>query len=694
LRASPESLSLDIAMQQSLASRSAVKLLIREEGLYRVTQPELVAAGLSSRVNPRYLQLFVDGIEQPIRVSGEKDGRFDPGDAIEFYGVGLDTPSTDTRVYWLVEGLRPGKRIDEFKSHTGSLGSLSSSSFPYTVERKDRLIYFPALKNGEEENFFGPMVYMGQVDQLLTLRHLDLASPGGALLEVSVQGVAVGAHRLKVLLNEVEVGEVIFEGQSRGVLQVELPHSLLLEGENLVSFIPLGGEMDVSLIDTIRLTYWRTYRADNDVLRFTAQGGSELTVSGFSSSGVRVLDITDPSAVIEVLGKVGFQEGGYAITFRAPGVGGRILLAFTEEGTKYADGIIANWPSSWNQSKDGYDLVMIAHRDFLDSLQPLKSLRESQGLRVALVDVEDVYDEFSFGNKSPKAIKDFLASAKANWKKPPRFVLLVGDASFDPRNYLGLGDMDYVPTKLLDTDYLETASDDWFVDSNNDGLPEMAIGRLPVQTVEEAGIVVSKIVGYERLGATREALLVSDRVERNGDFNFEGASEEVGALLPSTLLVRKIFRGQFSSDVQAKAELLRGINQGALLVNFIGHGSLGIWRGSILSTEDAESLINGLRLPLFVSMTCLNGYFQTPYSDTLAEALLKASGGGAIAVWTSSGMTEPDKQAIMNKELIKLLFNGQSLTLGEATARAKASVSDLDVRKTWILFGDPSTRLK
>jgi hypothetical protein len=94
-------------------------------------------------------------------------------------------------------------------------------------------------------------------------------------------------------------------------------------------------------------------------------------------------------------------------------------------------------------------------------------------------------------------------------------------------------------------------------------------------------------------------------------------------------------------------------------------------------------------------MTCLNGFFQNPYGETLAEALMKASGGGAIAIWTSSGLTEPDKQAVMNKELIKLLFNNRELlTLGEATARAKASVSDQDIRKTWILFGDPTTKIK
>jgi hypothetical protein len=110
--------------------------------------------------------------------------------------------------------------------------------------------------------------------------------------------------------------------------------------------------------------------------------------------------------------------------------------------------------------------------------------------------------------------------------------------------------------------------------------------------------------------------------------------------------------------------------------------------------EDADSLINGLRLPFFVNMTCLNGFFQNPYGETLAEALMKASGGGAIAIWTSSGLTEPDKQAVMNKELIKLLFGREAITLGEATAKAKASVSDQDIRRTWILFGDPTTRLK
>jgi hypothetical protein len=633
--------------------------------------------------------MYADGKEQPIRVIG-KGTKFD---AIEFYGVGLDTPSTDIRVYWLLESHKPGKRIHEFKGYSGSLGSLSSLSFPYTVEKKDRTLYFAALKNGDEENFFGPVVYMNEVNQIVDIQHLDRSTGEDALLEVVLQGATDTPHRVKGLLNEVEVGEIAFEGQRKGILKVEIPQAMLEEGENLVSLVAMGDDMDATLLDSIKLTYWHTYTADNNGLRFTAQGGDHLTVNGFSHSNIRVFDITESNEVIEVIGKVESAREGYSISFRVLEHGERTLLALTDDRAKNPIEIVSNRPSEWHQEKGGYDLIIISHRDFLNSLHPLKQLRVSQGLRVALIDVEDIYDEFSFGNKSPKALKDFLASAKKKWHKPPRFVLFVGDASFDPRNYLGLGDMDYVPTKLIDTVYMETASDDWFVDFNNDGLPEMAIGRLPVQTAEEAAIVVSKIVGYEKSSKKNEALLVADKADNSDDFNFEGASEELRALLPAYLTIRKIFRGQFSSDAQARAELLPGINQGALLVNFIGHGSVESWRG-ILTSDDADNLINGLRLPFFVNMTCLNGFFQNPYGETLAEALMKASGGGAIAIWTSSGLTEPDKQAVMNKELIKLLFGGKFLTLGEATAKAKASVSDQDIRKTWILFGDPTTKLK
>jgi hypothetical protein len=683
-----QSSSLVTATQQLLASRPSVKLTIKEQGWYRVTQPELVAAGLNPAAHPRYLQLYVDGVEQPMLVRGEGDGRFDLQDAIEFYGVGLDTLSTDARIYWLVEGTKVGKRIGVYEGKGAPLGI---SSFPFAVEKMDRTIYFAALKNGEASNFFGSVIAGAPVNQLLNLPHSDAASSGQAFLEVALQGVTQALHRVKVSLNEVEVGQVVFEGQSLGIGQWSVPQPLLLQGENLVTLVPEGGALDVSLVDVIRLTYGHTYAADDDLLRFSVDRPGQLLIEGFSDSRIRVVDITDPQKIQEIAGKVNTGSSGFTLSLTVNGSGSHALYAFTEARIKSPAKVEANGPSSWYLGSNGANLVIISHRDFLNSMELLRRDRESQGLSVALIDVADLYDEFNFGQKSPQAIKDFLAWTRTHWKKVPQYVVLVGDGSFDPRNFLGLGDFDFVPTKLIDTAYLETASDDWFVDFNDDGLPEMAMGRLPVRTVDESDVLVSKIVGYQQAALIQEVMLVADV---NGLFDFEAVSEELRGLLPSSIAVRKIFRGDFATDGEARNALVGGVNQGPLLVNYFGHGSVEVWNGGILSCGDAEALSNGWRLPFFISMTCFNGMFHDVYTESLAEALLKAEGGGAVAVWASSGLTEPAAQAILNRELVRVLFNGGSITLGDAVKRAKAAVTDSDVRRTWILFGDPTTQLK
>lgn len=371
------------------------------------------------------------------------------------------------------------------------------------------------------------------------------------------------------------------------------------------------------------------------------------------------------------------------------------MLAFTEGEMRRPDAIVGNKASSWRETTEGADLVIIAHSDFMNSVAPLRALRESEGLQVTVADLEDVYDEFSYGQRTPQAIKDFLQFARTSWQKAPRFVLFVGDASLDPKNYLGKGRFDFVPTKLIDTEFMETASDDWFADFAGEGLPEMAIGRLPVGTPEEADRIVGKIVSFEQTDSTGGALLVSDR---DDEFDFKGASDELRALLPSYMAVEEIQRG-WTNDGREKSQLLDSLNRGNRIVNYLGHGSVGVWRGNLLTQADARELANSEDLALFVATTCLNGYFQEPGYDSLAETLMKAE-GGACAVWASSGMTGPEEQVEVNKELFRLLFRGtslergRSLTLGEAATVAKAAAKDRDVRRTYTLFGDPTMRIR
>jgi hypothetical protein len=530
------------------------------------------------------------------------------------------------------------------------------------------------------------------VDEILSVSHPEPSYSGDALIEVTLQGVTAGPHRVNILFNDTNIGEVDFEGQTEGSAQIPVSGSLLREGDNLFTLACGGGETDVSLIDSIRLTYRHTYTADDNTLKFTVQGAGQVSVSGFGTPEIRVIDISDPQNPYEITGDITSGEGGYTVTFKSTGNGLKTLLAFDRDRIGVAEAIRPNQPSSWAQMKAGADFVIITHHDFLNSLSPLKALRVNQGLSVALIDIEDLYDEFSFGQKTPQAVKDFFIDATLSWNKVPRFVLFVGDSSFDPRNYLGLGDFDFVPTKLIDTQTMETASDDWFFDLKGDGLPEAAAGRIPVRTADEAAAVVSKIIGYEQTdhGSWRkDALLVADKDE---GFEFKETAEDISTLLPSDMSISKIFRDD-TDDVTARDELLAGLNQGALLVDYIGHGSVELWRGNLLTSEDALSLTNGMHLPFVVSMTCLNGLFHDVYTESLAEALLKAGQGGAVAVWASSGLTEPSGQAVMDRELIREIFDGDKPTLGEATVQAKASVSDMDIRRTWILFGDPATRL-
>jgi len=691
--------------QAVVASSPSIKLLVQREGWYRIEQPQLVAAGLPATVDPRRLQLFVDGKEVPIRVtgknvgkseqgdkeggfvSGEKDGKFDPTDAVEFYGIGINSASTVNHVYWLVTGSQNGQRI---KTNAGVRGgSPIPASFAYAVERRDKIIYFAAVKNGGGEKFYGPIMYNAQpVDQSLVLQ--NVASAGNATLEVSLQGFTLTPHLVKVIFNGSELTTVQFDGQGKGTATVTIPQSSLKEGNNRVQLIGPAGYSDMSLVEYVRVTYQHTNRADGNALRFPGTGGQMATIGGFSNGSVRVMDVTDPTSVQD-LNCVVKQEGAtYSVTAGVSGTGARKLLAFADDQQKTPAGMVADEASSWQTTGLEVDYVVITRKDLIGSIQPLITHRAKQGLKTAVVSIEDIYDEFSFGNKTPQAVKDFLLYAKRSWKKAPRFVVLAGDATYDPKNYTGLGDFDLVPTKLFETALNETATDDWFVDFDVDGVPDMAIGRLPVRTLQETGALVSKIIGYDQSQSTNGVLLVADH---NEGFDFEGADTQLKALIPANLQVTDIRRGQVG-DSDARSQLLNALNTGAKVVNYYGHGSTRLWTDApILTAADAASLGNVQHLSLFVSMTCLNGYFQDPSIESLGESLLKAQ-GGAIAVWASTGLTDPGGQVMMSQEAIRQLFNGSGLTIGEVTARAKGATNNPDVRRTWILLGDPATRLK
>jgi hypothetical protein len=239
---------------------------------------------------------------------------------------------------------------------------------------------------------------------------------------------------------------------------------------------------------------------------------------------------------------------------------------------------------------------------------------------------------------------------------------------------------------------METASDDWFVDFNNDGIPELAIGRLPVMTADEATRMVAKIVSYDQGPvSTSGVAMVSDA---NIGFDYDWANAQVREQIPTSTNVQEINRGRLG-DSYAREQVLASINSGKRMINYTGHGSHNVWNGSILTSKDGSSMTNSNKLSLFVTMTCMNGFFIYPgtLNQSLAESWLR-SPGGAVAAWASSGFTPPEGQLSMDTEITRQLFSNPGITIGEATAKAKAAVLYYDVRRTWILFGDPTTHLR
>jgi hypothetical protein len=141
----------------------------------------------------------------------------------------------------------------------------------------------------------------------------------------------------------------------------------------------------------------------------------------------------------------------------------------------------------------------------------------------------------------------------------------------------------------------------------------------------------------------------------------------------------------------ASQEIIAGINAGALLVNYTGHGSEQQWSfADLLDNTSATALTNGNRLPVFLIMDCLNGFFQDVYEESLSSALLFAPNGGAVGVWASSGFTTAPPQASMNQALLSTLASNPSQSIGAAIITAKAGILDPDVRRTWNFFGDPA----
>ncbi len=248
--------SVGAPSQLDLAAMPAVKLVVTSGGWQHVSQPALVAAGLAPGVDPARLQLFADGVEEALSITGNGDAVFDSGEAIEFYGQGRDTLWTGARTYWLVVGT-VGRRVPlVVYPASGS----QPQSFPGAAVLRQRTNYFAALKNGDASNFFGDVVASSGVTETVTVTHVDRAQAAG--LQVVLQGITAGNHQVAISLNGRPVGVCAFAGQAAQTCAIS-PVSVL-EGANDVLLVGQGDSPDQSLVASVEIDYPHQFVADGE----------------------------------------------------------------------------------------------------------------------------------------------------------------------------------------------------------------------------------------------------------------------------------------------------------------------------------------------------------------------------------------------------------------------------------------------
>jgi hypothetical protein len=343
-----------------------------------------------------------------------------------------------------------------------------------------------------------------------------------------------------------------------------------------------------------------------------------------------------------------------------------------------------------------------------------------------VVDVEDIFDGFSYGISTPYAIRDFLSHAYGSWTPPsPRYVLLLGDGSNDYKDNRNVGTITYVPVYLTVTPYMgETISDDWFAQiRGDDATADLHIGRLPAATSDQARVMVEKILSYEASPNTKtwekKVLLVSDNQTEEYEAVFEQMNETVASLLPTGFASPiRGYLNDYGAVEDLTAEIKERINEGVLLVHYSGHGSNQIWATERIFEhgnppyyrQDVADCVNPGKYPVVVVMSCLTGYFGDPEalaSSCLAEALLRPKDAqgtlletrGAVAALMPTGMTTTEGQEILDQALFEAIFAEDIRNLGDAVSFAKEILLSQgsqyeDVSETFVLFGDPAMTLK
>ena len=707
----PEPLKTDVS-----STKAAIE--VGQTGLTQITYENLSSSGFPvTSVNPLNLHLSRAGKEVAYEWDGDGDAKFELNERLLFYAAPRFSRYASFDVYFVEERDSPGLLMG---NRTADPAGFPIGAARVEITAEENRIYtpdcfcapIPAGRDGDRWVWDRLQIDSHPLESyLLELHGVDPSQP--ATLNLWLIGytdvAAVPDHHVKVSLNGTPIGDLEWDGKGSFSASFIILGSLLVNGDNTLTLSLSGApfvEIDGVWLDAFSIDYSRDDSSSGESLFFRGEDSPHAYSIGLNSSnGLRAYDVTDPDRplslgefVLDSMGKISLGDG------LADGHPHYWVTA--ETGITSPQRVRLVTPMNIAGDFIGADYVILSPGEFFPALSDLVSLRRAQGLAVAMEDIQAIFDLYAGGRPEPDAIRSFLATAYNTWETRPTYVLLVGDGTSDPKRYNASSSATIIPPFLAEVDPWagETAADNRYVTLDGvDNLPDMLIGRLPVNDLAEAQTVISKIVGYEQSPEpsfwNSNITFVADDPDGGGDF-ISSSERLLASYIPPTLVPRRLYLNP--PDLSApdlKDILLQDWNAGTGLIMFNGHASIHQWAAEqFIHIDDIPALENGARLPVVLELTCFTGSFQVPAFPTLDEALLRSTEGGAVAVWGPTGLGVATGHEFLAQGFYENIFRDGQSDLGTATLAGKLHLSAQnpgapDLIDTFTLLGDPASRL-
>ncbi len=670
------------------------RLYTQGRGLYAVSFEQLFP-GRSRGLAASQLRLERQGEARGFHLEPGPD-TFGPGGVLYFHA---DTQATSTdfssEVAWELLEARDGVRMPLVR--VAPSGAAVTTPSQGTAAFEVNRFYQPGLLDAADLWLWEALASGVTRVKSFTLTGIDGASAQASQLEVLLQGASESGnpvdHHVSVAVNGVPAGESQFAGKTPYRISLSLPAGLLREGANDLQLTNVGdtGALSMVFLDRFAVSYPQVSSLSSGRLEGTWSESGTAAITGVAGA-VALLDETGASES-GAAWLTGYQAAGGTLRFRAEA--GHRYLAVSQP---LAPRVGARAASTLRAIQNQADYILIAPRAFLSAAEPLVERRRHQGLQARAVAFEQIADEFGHGRPSAEAIRSFLAYAFQSWARPsPRYVLLLGDASYDPRNFIGSSLPSPLPALWTRTSYLWTVSDPLLAAVNgDDGLPDLAIGRLPATTLDEAQLAVDKLLAWEDSGQglSGPAALVADNPDPAGDFEANARDIAESFLAGRSEILRVGALG-----AETRPAIQAALDAGLSYLGYVGHGGAAVWASeNVWNSWDAASLRAQSQQPLLLTLDCLNGYFVAPSYDSLAESLVKAEGRGAIAAFSPSGLSLDGPAHQYHRALMAELTSGRHERLGDAVAAAQQAYAQSGLMPELVsiyqLLGDPATKIR